>query len=623
VRTWRNPVRVHEGFVVDVRRAEGSAVAEIVVRAARSFEAKEIVVGLFSLEFPELAELTGLGAERARAFTKGKSRYILSNGWQSWSFAGELGRRERVLPGLVIEGLNTYVLRPGPREGRDEVLSHFFTRMRIGESRIVAVSVGPGPNRPGAPLAFRIDRHSLAMAVEAHAGGCSWREGDVVARIACAGMEGVFAERDLFRSLFAGDGRFERLAFLGSDTGTVPGGYESWYNHYTAITERIISSDLAAIGSNGNLINCYYIRRGKPTVFQIDDGWETAIGDWEPQPAKFPGGMARLARDIESKGLIPGIWLAPFIVERGSRAASEHADWLLRDKSGRPVVAGWNDNWSGDFNAWDLSNPEVGSWLDATFRRVVDEWGFRYLKLDFLYAGFLEGGRRGGGAAWEHYERVVSRITSRRANAAGLPIAWLGCGAPLESSYRHFPLMRIGADTKEAWDDFRASLVRHQGRPSAKLNLLYTLGRSVLDGSVFVNDPDVVFCRTKGMRYAEKEKELIAAVARMFASQIMFSDDSEDFGGPAEIAFTDRVVAFYDRIEGMEFGAQRTGRDLFTVSERDGKAYGWINLGSRGVRVRDSGRWSRDPAFPFRARRLDDGWLLEGRSMTLLASSPA
>ena len=623
-------MRVDESFGVEMVASKGGHGFEFSVKARRSMQVDPIALRLFEVDFAELADILGLDATTRTAFDDRAARLVFSNGWQSWSFAGELGMSERVRPAIVIEALNTYVYRPGPREGKKEILSHFFTRIRIGEQRIVLVSLGPGvaaggARIAGAPLAFRVDRKSLATAVEIQARGASFREGEVVATIAFAYLEGFFAERDFFRAHFADPGRFARLAFLGApgegEETPVPGGYESWYNHYTEIDEAIIRSDLAAIASNDNLINTYYIRRGKPTVFQIDDGWESAIGDWSPDAGKFPGGMATLARDIEAEGLIPGLWIAPFIVERGSRAAIEHPDWLLRDARGRPVVAGWNNHWTGDFHAWDLSLPEVGDWLDSIFATIVDDWGYRYLKLDFLYAGLLEGMRQGGGAAWEQYERVVSRLASRAKNAKGLPLAWLGCGAPLESSYAHFPLMRIGADTKEVWDDFQARLVRHQGRPAARINLLHTIGRSILDTAVFVNDPDVVFCRTKGMGYGEKEKELIAVVARIFASQIMFSDDTGGIVDPQDLAFTKRIVALYDRLAEFEFGASRVRGDLFKIVERAGKILGWVNLGDRVARLDDyeAGLYRPDPLLPNHVRNSGGEWFVEGRSVTLLA----
>ena len=365
---------------------------------------------------------------------------------------------------------------------------------------------------------------------------------------------------------------------MGHGNELVPGGYESWYNHYTHISDIEISRDIVALASRHNLINEYYLRRGKPTVFQIDDGWERAVGDWEPDSVKFPRGMKVLAEEIEAQGMIPGLWVAPFLATRSSAVFTEHPEWLLRDNEGAPVVAGLNPGWDGKFYCLDLSRAEVEDYLVGLFRRLIEDWGYRYIKLDFLYAGFLRANRSGGGAAFEHYDRVMRRVTSTTIDSRGRPVAYLGCGAPLEPSFRHFPLMRIGADTRETWERPVLSFVRHQGRPAARVNLTHTLGRSLFDGTVFVNDPDVLFCRRKGMRLSENEKELIALVDFTLASQIMFSDGADDFEDPLVVAFTNRIIDLFDRLAGRRFGVLRIGRDLYSLFAEDGAISGIVNL---------------------------------------------
>ena len=110
-----------------------------------------------------------------------------------------------------------------------------------------------------------MNRASLGFRVELNAKGGRFAKGGLVAEIRLFYREGYFAAKDALGDAFGAYGRFERLAFLGSGARLVPGGYESWYNHYARIDDRIIASDLASIGSNGNLINAYYLRRGKPT----------------------------------------------------------------------------------------------------------------------------------------------------------------------------------------------------------------------------------------------------------------------------------------------------------------------------------------------------------------------
>ncbi|MDR1351642.1 MAG: alpha-galactosidase, partial [Treponema sp.] len=364
------------------------------------------------------------------------------------------------------------------------------------------------------------------------------------------------------------------------DKTRLPGGYESWYNHYTDINESFILEDLEALEKGENLIKGLFLDRERPVVFQIDDGWDRAVGDWEVHGERFPHGLVPVAEKIAEAGYIPGLWFAPFIVTKGARIFRERGEWLLRDREGKPVVAGFNHLWDKQYYCLDLSRRDVSAYLKGLMDRAIDEWGFRYLKLDFLYAGLFSGAFAEGGSPWEHYERTCALLTARTENAAGLPVAYLGCGLPLGPSYRHFPLSRIGADTREAWDWKLVKCLGHVGRPGAYISLMDTIGRSFLDGTVYLNDPDVVFLRSKNCKLSENEKELIALVNFLLAGQIMFSDDPLGLGRE-DLDLTARILGLYGALAGDEYGAVRIDRDVFRLESRSGNTAGLINLRGR------------------------------------------
>ena len=92
----------------------------------------------------------------------------------------------------------------------------------------------------------------------------------------------------------------------------------SWYSLYTGIDEARLLKILADLGDLPF------------DVFQVDDGWQVAIGDWEPN-AKFPSGMDGMAAQIKATGRKAGLWLAPLLVVPSSSLYHAHPDWLLRD----------------------------------------------------------------------------------------------------------------------------------------------------------------------------------------------------------------------------------------------------------------------------------------------------
>ena len=558
--------------------------------------------------------------DTASDFADARRRLILVNGWQSWSFSGELKKGEHPRRAVLKSALNLFVDHPAEKEirvlarqgreklavpRRSDVVSHFYVVLRSGKARLALVSANVDADCTASkfslpPVTFFIGLASVRVAV--YADGGSFNAGETIARVAIVPASDYFTLKDRFAELFAAMGRFDELAFLGADVARrrPVGGFETWYNHYLDIDEGIILRDLDALNANGNLVNAMFLKKGKPAVFQIDDGWEKCVGDWLPHDEKFPHGMAAIAGLIERRGLIPGLWVAPFLTLPESATAREHAEWVLRDSGGKAVLAGWNPGWGGNVFCLDLSLREVEEYLVGLFEIIVNIWGYRYLKLDFLYAGMLRGTHAGArGGTWEHYRRVLKRITSIKRSKDGKPVAWLSCGAPFESTADIMPLMRIGADTKEDWDWPLLRLIGHQGRPSAKVSLSHTLARSILDGTLLLNDPDVIFCRSHKTTLADSEKFLIGLVARMFASQILLSDNPSEFGrgpGPSgsittgtgssltEADFTKELLALYEKLGGREFGVERfsrSSRDIFSFFSRDGRLYGIINLSDR------------------------------------------
>ncbi len=251
-----------------------------------------------------------------------------------------------------------------------------------------------------------------------------------------------------------------------------PVGWATWYQHYTAIDEATVRANLAL----GRSLDW----GTDAPVFQIDDGWQVSWGAWEAD-ATFPSGMAGVAAAITDAGFVPGLWMAPFYVDRGTETWLTHRDWWVRDPEGGEIR--FTNLGSGDYAVLDVTHPDAAAWLSAQIAgRVAD--GYPYLKLDFLYAGAQEGQRRVPVTGLEAYRIGLDLLRE----AAG-PDTWiLACGAPLLPTVGFADSFRSGADIAfEVTPDPDPAYVRWQARQTA--------GRGWANGRWWWNDPDQILVR--------------------------------------------------------------------------------------------------------------------------------
>jgi alpha-galactosidase len=314
----------------------------------------------------------------------------------------------------------------------------------------------------------------------------------------------------------------------------------SWYSLRTAIDEPVLSRAFEGLADLPF------------DVLQIDDGWQVSVGDWEAN-ARFPAGMAALAELIRSTGRAAGLWLAPLIAVRSSRLFHEHRQWFLKDERGRLVSAGYN--WGEQLYAMDTSHPDALLWLASLMKRVRD-WGFDYLKLDFLYGGALPGKRSNGLSRETAYRNALNVMRS----AMGRDAFFLACGAPIIPSLGICDALRVGPDVDEGWESARdAELFCNPTIPGARNAIRTTLHRLWL-GSVVQVDPDVVYFRSRECRLSDEQKSLLQDLALI--CRFRATSDLPWWLSPEE---REALRAFLDSIPEVE---QRDGC-TFTVGGRE------------------------------------------------------
>ncbi|SCG77018.1 alpha-galactosidase [Micromonospora inositola] len=160
-------------------------------------------------------------------------------------------------------------------------------------------------------------------------------------------------------------------------------------------------------------------------LFVMDDGWfgartgdHVGLGDWVPNPVRFPNGLRPLAAEVRRLGMRFGLWVEPEMVNPDSDLYRAHPDWVLhmtnRDRTELRNQLILN-----------LARPDTAEWTHAWLDRLVAEHDIDFLKWD-ANRPFTEAGWPGHGdpdRLWIEHTRAVYRIMDQlRADHPGLRI---------------------------------------------------------------------------------------------------------------------------------------------------------------------------------------------------------
>ncbi len=151
-------------------------------------------------------------------------------------------------------------------------------------------------------------------------------------------------------------------------------------------------------------------------VFFIDAGWYAPaakwwqkVGDWKPDPNRFPKGLAPFRNIVHSKGMLWGLWMDAERMGSESEIAKAHPEWLADGYDGQKQGGG----------LIDLTNPEAAKWMEQQICRVIEEHKLDFFRLDYNTHpgpgirterdGFVENGY------WRYYETLYGIYDRLRA----------------------------------------------------------------------------------------------------------------------------------------------------------------------------------------------------------------
>jgi len=434
------------------------------------------------------------------------------NGWQSWSPVGWVAG-DGHMPRTRLSGLQApMIINPGTPQP---------TKRGVFSSDFFAV-VGDRKARKGFVLGFLAQKQHFGSILANFNTPLSlslWANGDHARLDPGCSIEtdwAVFSpilldHREPLEKYFEAVARENHIQVPSES----PVGWCSWYHFYTKLTAADVRANLKTIVDEQETLPIQLV--------QIDDAFESQIGDWFTFKPTFPDGVKPLAEEITREGLIPGLWLAPFIVHPKSELFKNHPDWILRKKNGRPVNAGFV--WNVLDTALDLTIPEALEYACSVVRTAAHDWGYPYLKLDFLYAAALSGVYRDG---TKTRAQVLRWGMEAIREAVGSDVTLLGCGAPFGPMLGLVEAMRIGPDVSGDWTPHFAGVgaffKSEPSMPCARNSINNILNRANLHKLWWINDPDCLLIRPD-THLSLPEVQSLTTVIGMTGGSLLLSDD--------------------------------------------------------------------------------------------------
>ena len=331
-----------------------------------------------------------------------------------------------------------------------------------------------------------------------------------------------------------------------------PIGWWSWTAYYGAINEgeTLVNADwqashLKALGYN---------------FFQVDEGYQYARGEYETaNVVQYPDGMRSVGHHITADGLVFGVWTAPFQVTSRAWVYEHHKDWLVHNAKGEPIHTEllWRQK-SDMIYVLDTTNPGAQEYLRETYRKLVREWGVRFIKLDFMDSSAIEGFMYRPNTTALEALRIGLRIIR---DTVGDDVILDKDGSPMLTPVGLVDTGRISSDTAHSFEGTRTAAVG-------------IAARFYMHHNFFLDDPDAFNTVEEAFRehtrastsYPLSSAQASIALSAVSGGMYEIGDDMVVMGSQKDRL---ALVENEDLLDMAKVGRASTPVDLMTYEQGD------------------------------------------------------
>ncbi|WP_100445552.1 alpha-galactosidase [Glycomyces xiaoerkulensis] len=179
------------------------------------------------------------------------------------------------------------------------------------------------------------------------------------------------------------------------------------YNSWEATEFDISADNQAALAERAAAMGC--------ELFVMDDGWfgsrvhdRAGLGDWHPNPDRFPDGLGPLIKRVHDLGMRFGLWVEPEMVNPDSELYRSRPDWVYHQPHRRRSEM-------RNQLVLNLARTDVAEWMHGRLDELLAGDEIDFLKWD-MNRPFSEAGWPGAedpDRLWFDHTRNLYRILDR------------------------------------------------------------------------------------------------------------------------------------------------------------------------------------------------------------------
>jgi hypothetical protein len=332
-----------------------------------------------------------------------------------------------------------------------------------------------------------------------------------------------------------------------------PIGWWSWTAYYFGLNQGMALTNVQWLSEN--------LKDAGYSYFQIDEGYQYARGEYTTPDARlFPRGMEYIGDRIRHNGITFGIWTAPFEVSDRSWVFQNHTDWLLHNSAGDLIHIGYVTDHNDPLYVLDTTNPGSQEYLRKTYSTLVNDWGVRFIKMDFMDDTAVEGAYYRPNTTALEAQRIGLKVIRE---TVGEHVVLDKDGSPMLNPVGIVDAGRISQDTGHTFDASR------DAEPGIA-------ARFYMNRNYFVADPDAFTVATQvvddqAWHGGQKpltldEAKVSIALAAVSGGMFEVGDDLPTLGSSAERL---ALVKNRDLIDISRLGHSSIPMDLMSYAPSD------------------------------------------------------